>query len=103
LNVPSIAPVSRETPRQVRITHPFHPLYGKQFCVVEVRCVFAESYLYFHDETGRLREIPAAWTDFADGDAFVEVAAGRSALHGRSLLELVELVEHFARKGGNEA
>ncbi len=87
----------------MRITHQFHPLYGKQFCLVEVRCVFAESYLYFHDETGRLREIPAAWTNYADGDAFVEVAAGRSALHGRSLLELVELVEHFVRKNGNEA
>jgi hypothetical protein len=98
-----IAPVSAKNPPKVRITHPFHPLYGKQFFLVEQRCVFAESYLYFHDETGRLRQIPSAWTDFAEPDAFVEIAAGRSALHGRSLLELAELVEHFAKRSGNEA
>jgi hypothetical protein len=65
--------------------------------------VFAESYLYFNDETGRLRQIPSAWTDFETRDAFVEVAAGRSALHGGFLLELVEMVEHFAKKNSNGA
>lgn len=86
----------------MRITHPFHPLHGKCFCIVEHRCVFAESFLYFHDETGRLRQIPAAWTDFAEGDPFVEIADGRSALHVSFLLKLSELVEHFAKKDANE-
>jgi hypothetical protein len=32
--------------------------------------------VYFHDECGQLREIPAGWTDFVKGDTFVEMAAG---------------------------
>jgi hypothetical protein len=53
--------------------------------------------VYFHDDCGQLREIPSVWTDFVKGDAFVEVAAGRSTLHAAYLLELVDLVERLAR------
>ncbi|MCU1253204.1 MAG: hypothetical protein JWQ49_6233 [Edaphobacter sp.] len=57
---------------------------------------FGESYLYFHDDGGQLREIPALWTDFVRGDVFVEMAAGRSTLNADSLLELVDLLERMA-------
>jgi Family of unknown function (DUF5372) len=79
LNVLSTAPTAaaRGT-RQVRITHPFHPLSGKRFDLIEHRCSFGLSLLYFHDDSGRLREIPAVWTDFEKGDAWVELAAGRA-------------------------
>ena len=78
----------------MRITHPFHPLCGKQFGVVEHKCIYAESYLFFYDSFGHLRQIPAVWTDFLKIDAFVEVAAARSALHAYFLLELAELLKH---------
>ena len=94
-NAPSIAPIPNQDVRWIRITHPFHPLSGKQFDLVEHRCIFAESFVYFHDCDGHLREIPSAWTDFVSGDAFVEVAAGRSPLHARCLLELADLVERL--------
>ncbi|HEY7393082.1 MAG TPA: DUF5372 family protein [Bryobacteraceae bacterium] len=77
------------------ITHPFHPLRGKHFELIEHRCIFAESFLYFHDDSGQLREIPAIWTDFVKRDVFVEMAAGRSALHPDSLLEIADLVERY--------
>ena len=77
LNVPSIAPVPSHELRRIRITHPFHPMSGKQFDLVEHRCIFAESFVYFHDRDGHLREIPSAWTDFVKGDVFVEMASGR--------------------------
>lgn len=96
-NDPTIAPNSKEESRRVRITHPFHPLKGKQFDLVEHRCIYAESYVYFHDDCGQLREIPSAWTDFVKGDAFVEMAAGRSPLHTACLLELADLVGRIAR------
>jgi hypothetical protein len=101
-NAPSIAPVTREESRRVRITHPFHPLSGKQFDLVEHRCIFSESYVYFHDDCGHLREIPAAWTDFVKGDVFVEIAAGRSPLHVMCMLELADLVERMARELGHD-
>lgn len=92
LNVPSIAPQANQDCRQVRITHPFHPLRGKQFDLVEHRCIFRESYVYLQDDSGQLREIPSAWTDFVAEDVFVRLAARRSPLHSRCLLELAELV-----------
>ena len=62
LNDLGIAPVARKECRQIRITHPFHPLHGRHFELIEHRFIFTESYLYFHDDSGHLREIPAVWT-----------------------------------------
>ena len=53
--------------------------------------------MYFHDGDGHLREIPSAWTDFVKGDAFVELAAGRSQLHAGSLLELIDLIDRLRK------
>jgi hypothetical protein len=78
--------------RRVRVTHAFHPLSGRQFDLIEHRAIFAENVVYFHDDLGELREIPAVWTDFVALDPFVEVAAGRSPLHAGRLLELADLV-----------
>jgi len=46
---------------------------------------------------GHLREIPSAWTDFVKGDAFVEIASGRSQLHAGCLLELVDLIDRLGK------
>jgi hypothetical protein len=97
LNVPSIAPIPSHEVRQIRITHPFHPMSGQQFDLVEHRCIFAESFVYFHDSDGHLREIPSAWTDSVKGDAFVEMASGRSQLHAGCLLELVDLIDRLGK------
>jgi len=97
-NALSIAPDKGEELRHLRITHPFHPLKDKRF---EHRCIFGESYLYFYDDTGLLREIPAVWTDFRKGDVFVELANGRSPLHAGTLLELAHLVERLGRELGH--
>ena len=102
LNGLSIAPLTAEGSRRFRITHPFHPLSGKQFDLVEHRCIFAQSYLYFHDECGHLREIPGVWTDFVKEDVLVEMAGGRSPLHAGCLLELAELVQHLAGRRRDE-
>jgi hypothetical protein len=59
--------------------------------------------VYFHDDCGHLREIPAVWTDFVKGDVFVEIAASRSPLHARCMLELADLVERMARELGRGA
>jgi hypothetical protein len=49
--------------------------------------------VFFLDEDGVQRSLPRAWTDAADVDPFVVVAAGRSWLRVCDLVELVELVE----------
>jgi Family of unknown function (DUF5372) len=49
--------------------------------------------VYFHDDAGRLRKIPAGWTDIVAEDPFVIVSAGRSAFRVTDLLMLADLIE----------
>jgi hypothetical protein len=54
--------------------------------------------LLFQDEAGYLQQIPAAWTDLVKGDAFGEVAAGRSALHADCLWPLAEWLQQLRKE-----
>jgi Family of unknown function (DUF5372) len=81
-----------DTRRRFRVVHPFHPLHGREFEIVEHRLIFSRSVLYFQAEGDYLAQIPAVWTDFTTGDPFLEIAAGHSPLHGASLLQLTDLV-----------
>ena len=47
----------------------------------------------FHDATGRLSAVPTDWTDRAEPDPFVVVAAGRCHLRFEDLLRLVGMVK----------
>jgi hypothetical protein len=49
--------------------------------------------VFFSLEDGTLTSVPRAWTDLADPDVFVTVAAGRSPFRVEDLLVLAELVE----------
>jgi hypothetical protein len=75
-----------------RVTHPFHPLYGHEFRLVERRTAWGEDRVYFLDETGKLRRLPAAWTSAAVADVFTIKSAGRSHFRVADLLQLVELI-----------
>jgi Family of unknown function (DUF5372) len=102
LNGRATAPITPEIGRRIRITHPFHPLSGKQFALLEYRRIYSESYIYFQDDCNQTRVIPAIWTDFVKMDAFVELAAGASPLHAACLLELADLVQQVGRKKGQD-
>jgi Family of unknown function (DUF5372) len=96
------APGLTNESRQFRITHPFHPLRGREFDLVEHKCIYAESYLFFYDSFGHLLQIPAVWTDFLKTDAFIKVAAGRSPLHADYLLQLVEVLRHLRKETSDD-
>lgn len=85
--------LGRPDRRLVRVTHPFHPWFGREFEFVRQKKNWGEDRVWFHDEQGSLRGLPAAWTDRGPVDAFVVVAAGRSPFRLCDLLELAELVE----------
>lgn len=76
----------------VRVTHPFHPLFGQEFVFITVRSTWGRLRVQFYDSSGVVRSMPASWTDCGARDAFSVAAAGRSALHVDDLLALVELV-----------
>jgi hypothetical protein len=49
--------------------------------------------VYFRDDAGELKRMPAQWTSLGAADAFVSISAGRSSLRMQDLLQLVALVE----------
>ena len=74
------------------MTHPFHPWCGREFVFVVARRTWGEDRVFFFDGDGVQRSLPRAWTDAADVDPFVALAAGRSPFRVVDLLELVGLV-----------
>jgi hypothetical protein len=76
----------------VRVTHRFHPLFGREFEFVKRRRNWDDDRVYFYDEARELVSLPAEWTDVVPADPFVVVAAGRAPFRTADLLELAGLV-----------
>lgn len=81
------------------MTHPFHPWVGREFVFVAVRQTWGEDRVFFLDDDGTQGSLPRGWTDAGDPDAFVALAAGRSALRVVDLLALVELLDGLRGSG----
>ena len=74
------------------VTHPFHPLNGRTFDLLEIKLCWGEMRVYWLDEAGGVRRIPLCWTSLETPDPFVAVSAGRSAFRVLDLLALSDLV-----------
>jgi len=79
----------------VRVTHPFHPLFGQALDVVMHRHNWGEDRVYFRDGCGHLTSLPAGWTSVVPEDAFVAVAAGRSRFRVQDLVDLAAVVRRL--------
>ena len=77
------------------MTHRFHPWYGRAYEFVARRRNWGEDRIYFHDEDGALQSVLTGWTDMADVDPFVVMAAGRCPFRVEDLLALAELAEQL--------
>ena len=85
----------------MRVTHPFHPLYGREFEFVVHRQNWGEDRVHLRDENGVLFSLPAGWTDAAAADPFVVIADGRCPFTTGGLLAVADLVDRFrARQDG---
>jgi len=82
----------------VRVTHRFHPLFGREFEFVARRQNWGEDRVHLHDERGELFSLPAGWTDAALPDPFVVIAAGRCPFTIVGLLGLSELIDQVRRQ-----
>ena len=74
------------------MTHPFHPLAGRDFEFVEHRQNWGEDRVCLRDENGGLFSLPARWTDVVAADPFVVIAAGRCPFTTAGLLALADLI-----------
>ena len=79
------------------MTHPFHPLLGCEYDLIQYRHFWGEDRVVYVDETGEARSLPARWTSAVADDPAVVVSAGRSHFRVADLVELVELVRGVTR------
>ena len=84
---------------RVRVTHPFHPLAGRELEFVKRRQNWRADRVYLRDDAGGLVSLPAEWTDAVPEDPFVVVAGGRAPFHLAGLVVLSELVASLAAAG----
>jgi Family of unknown function (DUF5372) len=89
---PSSAPDLSSGCQTFQVTHPFHPLCGREFTLVMYRRNWGEHHVYFHDDTGRLGSLPAQCTSVFPADPYVAIAAGRAPFRLHDLLELSQLI-----------
>jgi hypothetical protein len=82
----------------VRVTHRFHPLFGREFAFVDRRVAWDEDRVALRGVDGLVFSLPAAWTDIDPADPFVVVAAGRCPFRVADLLAAVDLVEALRRR-----
>ena len=75
-----------------RFTHPFHPLLGRQFDVVDHRETWGHDRVYFYNDEGDLSSVRASWTDLVVPDPFVTLAQGRALMRTSDLVRLAGLL-----------
>ena len=80
------SPVDRY--QKARVTHPFHPLVGRDYEFVEHKLTWGEDRVWLRDEDGRLFSLLAGWTDAVAPDPFTVFAAGRCPFTTGGLLAL---------------
>jgi hypothetical protein len=84
------------------VTHPFHPLSGRDFEFVVHRQNWGEDRVHLHDEDGQLFSLPAGWTDVVPLDPFVVIAAGRCPFTTDGLLGVADLIDRFRARGDDD-
>ena len=75
------------------MTHPFHPLLGREFVFLAVRQTWSEDRVYVLDENGCQCSFPVGWTDAQEPNVFVSFAAGRCPFRVDDLLGLARLID----------
>ena len=84
------------------MTHPFHPLSGRDFEFVEHKLNWGEDRVWLRDGTGELFSLPAGWTDVVVPDPFVVIAAGRCPFTADGLLAAADLVTRLRERPGSD-
>jgi hypothetical protein len=88
----STTPQLTEQTQIFKVTHPFHPLNGQEFTLIDQRKTWGEDRVYFYDRAGALRHLPAGWTSVATAGAYETPSATRAHFRAVDLLQLVALI-----------
>ena len=91
----SIAPPPSGETQTFRVTHPFHPLHGRTFPLVDCRQTWGEDRVYFYDDSGQLARLPLQWTDVVPDHPTVAIGAGRAHFRYDDLYRLADLLRRL--------
>ena len=69
---------------------------------VAVRHTWGEDRVFFLDDGATMKSLPRGWTDRADPDVFVTLAAGRSPFRCEDLLSLAKLIGGLLDAGADD-
>ena len=75
-----------------KINHPFSPLYGKEYRLIERRNCWGEDRLLCFDEKGNTCLILKSWTDYLPPEPFVSASDGRVDFRFSDLADLNSLL-----------
>lgn len=76
----------------VKVTHPFHPLFGREYLFVSYGHNWGEYRVCYKDEAGLLASLPASWTDVVAPDPVVVVSEGKAYFRLEDLRGLASLL-----------
>jgi hypothetical protein len=82
----------------VRVTHPFHPLNGRQFACVGERYNRYGKRLLLRVDDVTVRSIPPQWTDLVPADPEISMGRHRALFRVADLWELAKLVEELSKR-----
>ena len=75
------------------MTHPFHPLDGREYELIGYAHTWGEHRVFFREPgQTRLRSLPAIWTDVDGPDPFLVLSAGRAYFRPQDLLQLAGIL-----------
>ena len=92
------AHVSIVATRLVRVTHPFHPLSGRQLLCVGERYNRYGMTLLLETDDGAVCAVRPQWTDVVAPDPEIVLSRQRALFRVADLLELARLVDRLTRR-----
>ncbi|MCX9080887.1 MAG: DUF5372 family protein, partial [Candidatus Methanoperedens sp.] len=78
-----------------RIIHPFHPLYGKEFEIIEIRYGWEEERVWFYKQDQKLENLPLAWTNLHPPDPYLDLEECHSPFRVEDLLQLSDIIKEM--------
>ena len=78
----------------MRITHPFHPRFGKEFELLDRQQLWGDDRAYLN-VCGKAVMVPTRWTSLVGPDPVVVIGAGRARLRVDDLIELAAMVQRL--------
>lgn len=88
------------TAHLVRVTHPFHPLSGRQFACVGERYNRYGKRLLLQVDARTVCSVPPQWTNAVAPDPAIAIGKRRAVVRVADLMELTQLVADLGRHAG---